>query len=56
MTKQEKTIKAIGEVVLRVKTMKVMHEFYENTLGLELLGEFEKMIFFQIAPSSGGHT
>jgi catechol 2,3-dioxygenase-like lactoylglutathione lyase family enzyme len=55
MTKQEKTIKAIGEIVLRVKDMKVMQEFYENILGLELLGDFEKMVFFQIAPSYGGH-
>jgi catechol 2,3-dioxygenase-like lactoylglutathione lyase family enzyme len=55
MTKQEKTIKAIGEIVLRVKDMKVMREFYENILGLELLGDFEKMVFFQIAPSYGGH-
>ena len=55
MTKQEKTIKAIGEIVLRVKEMQVMREFYENILGLEIFGEFEKMIFFQIAPSYGGH-
>jgi catechol 2,3-dioxygenase-like lactoylglutathione lyase family enzyme len=55
MTKPEKTIKAIGEIVLRVKDMKVMREFYENVLGLELLGEDEQMIFFQIAPSYGGH-
>jgi len=55
MTKQEKTIKAIGEIVLRVKDMRVMREFYENILGLELLGDFEKMVFFQIAPSYGGH-
>ena len=55
MTKQEITIKAIGEIVLRVKDMKVMREFYENILGLELLGDFEKMVFFQIAPSYGGH-
>lgn len=56
MKKQEKIIKAIGEIVLRVKNMKAMREFYENILGLELLGDFEKMIFFQIAPSYGGHT
>lgn len=56
MKKQEKTIKAIGEVVLRVRDMNVMREFYENVLGLEIIGEFEKMIFFQIAPSYGGHT
>lgn len=55
MTKQDKTIKALGEIVLRVKDMQVMREFYENILGLELFGEFEKMIFFQIAPSYGGH-
>lgn len=55
MDKPERPIKALGEIVLRVKDMKVMREFYENILGLELLGDFEKMIFFQIAPSYGGH-
>jgi catechol-2,3-dioxygenase len=55
MTKQTKTIKAIGEIVLRVNDMQGMREFYENILGLEIFGEFEKMIFFQIAPSYGGH-
>ena len=54
MSNQNKTIKAIGEIVLRVKDMQVMREFYENILGLEIFGEFEKMIFFQIAPSCGG--
>lgn len=55
MDKSERPIKALGEIVLRVKDMKVMREFYENILGLELLGDFEKMVFFQIAPSYGGH-
>ena len=55
MKKQEKTIKAIGEIALRVRDMKVMRKFYENILGLEILGEFENMIFFRIAPSYGGH-
>jgi catechol 2,3-dioxygenase-like lactoylglutathione lyase family enzyme len=55
MHKPEKTIKAIGEIVLRVRDMQVMREFYESILGLEIVGDFEKMIFFQIAPSYGGH-
>mgnify|MGYP001329806431 CR=1 FL=1 len=56
MKKQEKTIKAIGEIVIRVKDLDVMQEFYENILGLELLKRFEDMVFFKIAPNFGGHT
>jgi len=56
MTTQEKTIKAIGEIVLRVKDMQVMREFYEKVLGLEVMRDFENIIFLKIAPSYGGHT
>ena len=48
MNKKERPIKALGEIVLRVRNLKEMQEFYENILGLEIFGEFEKMIFFQI--------
>jgi len=55
MKKPEKTIKALGEIALRVKSMKSMREFYENVLGLELMGDFENIVFLKIAPSFGGH-
>ena len=56
MATQEKTIKAIGEIVLRVKDMKSMREFYEKVLGLEVMRDFENIIFLKIAPGYGGHT
>ena len=50
-------IKALGEVVLRVKDMDTMQEFYEKVVGLELLARYESdMAFFRIAPDYEGHT
>jgi catechol-2,3-dioxygenase len=56
MDQRERPIKAIGEIVLRVRNLKTMQEFYENIIGLELLKKFEDIIFFKVAPSYGGHT
>jgi catechol-2,3-dioxygenase len=50
-------IKALGEVVLRVRDMDTMQEFYEKVVGLELLERSENMMaFFRIAPDYEGHT
>jgi catechol-2,3-dioxygenase len=50
-------IKALGEVVLRVRDMDTMQEFYEKAVGLELLERDENvMAFFRIAPDYEGHT
>ena len=50
-------IKALGEVVLRVRNMDTMQEFYEKVVGLELLARYESdMAFFRIAPDYEGHT
>jgi catechol-2,3-dioxygenase len=50
-------IKALGEVVLRVRNMDTMQEFYEKVVGLELLERSENMMaFFRIAPDYEGHT
>jgi catechol-2,3-dioxygenase len=48
-------IKALGEIVIRVKNLQTMQEFYENVIGLEILGRFDDSVFFKIAPSYGGH-
>jgi catechol-2,3-dioxygenase len=32
-----------------------MQEFYENVIGLEILGRFDDSVFFKVAPSYGGH-
>jgi catechol-2,3-dioxygenase len=56
MDKPDRPIKALGEIVIRVKNLQVMQEFYENVIGLEILGRSEDMVFFKVAPSYGGHT
>jgi catechol-2,3-dioxygenase len=49
-------IRGLGEVVLRVKNLEVMKDFYVRILGLELMKEFEGIAFFKIAEGYGGHT
>jgi catechol 2,3-dioxygenase-like lactoylglutathione lyase family enzyme len=56
MDKPDRPIKALGEIVIRVKNLQAMQEFYENVIGLEILGRSEDMVFFKVAPSYGGHT
>lgn len=46
----------LGEIVLRVKNLQVMQEFYKNTIGLEIMQRFDDSVFFKIAPSYGPHT
>ena len=40
MDKLERPIKALGEIVLRVKNLQTMQEFYENVIGLEMSSWF----------------
>lgn len=54
--KLERPIKALGEIVLRVRNLKTMQEFYENVIGLEFLQRFENNVFFKVAPGYEGHT
>jgi catechol 2,3-dioxygenase len=57
MSKSTRPIKALGEVVLRVRDMDSMQEFYEKVVGLELLARYESaMAFFRIASDYEGHT
>ena len=57
MSETTRPIKALGEVVLRVRNLDTMQEFYENAVGLELLERSENMMaFFRIAPDYEGHT
>ncbi len=56
MDKLERPIKALGEIVFRVKNLQTMQEFYENVIGLEILQRFENSVFFKIAPGFAGHT
>ncbi len=51
----ERPIKALGEIVIRVKNLQAMQEFYENVIGLEILGRSDDMVFFKVAPGNGGY-
>jgi len=48
-------IKGLGEVVLRVKNMGAVKDFYQNTIGLELLKDGNGHTFFKIAEGYRGH-
>ena len=57
MSETTRPIKALGEVVLRVRNLDTMQEFYEKVVGLELLERCENtMVFFRIASDYEGHT
>lgn len=49
-------IKGLGEIVLRVNDMVLMKNFYQKTIGFELMNESENYTFFKIADGVGGHT
>ena len=49
-------IKGLGEIVLRVNDMVLMENFYQKTIGFELMHESERYTFFKIADGVGGHT
>ena len=57
MSEHFRAIKSLGEVVLRVRNIDTMQEFYKKVVGLELLARDESvMAFFRIASDYGGHT
>ena len=56
MTRQRTVVRGLGEVALRVNDLHRMKQFYQEVLGLELLGEFPSAVFFRIAEGYDGHT
>lgn len=57
MSEYTRPIKALGEVILRVRNLDTMQAFYETVVGLELLQRCENtMVFFRIALDYEGHT
>src|SRR6185436_695686 len=54
--KSHSAVKALGEVALRVNDLQLMKRFYQDVLGLEVLGEFAKLALLRIADGYGGHT
>lgn len=49
-------VRTLGEIALRVNDLHRMRRFYEETLGLEAVGEFPEAVFLRIADDYGGHT
>jgi catechol-2,3-dioxygenase len=56
MNKSTGCIKGLGEVSIRVNDLDLMHKFYEDVIGLEILRREESYSFFKIAEGYGGHT
>lgn len=56
MNKSNRRIKGLGEVSIRVNNLDAMHKFYEEVLGLEVIGREESYVFFKIAEGYAGHT
>jgi len=56
MEKQSRRIKGLGEIALRVTDLAAMERFYQDVVGLEVLGRSERAVFFGIANGYGGHT
>jgi catechol-2,3-dioxygenase len=56
MVNRERPIKGLGEIALRVSDLGSMQRFYEEVVGLELMGRFDHAAFFKIAEGYGGHT
>ena len=55
MDKAIHTIKALGEVSIRVTNLDAMHKFYKEVLGLEVLRREKNFVFFKIAEGYAGH-
>ena len=53
---QQRAVKALGEIALRVKNLDSMQRFYEEDRGLELMKRFPHAVFFKIAEGYGGHA
>jgi len=54
---RETAVKALGEVVLRVRDLDKMQEFYETVVGLERLHRIgDTHVFLRVADGYGGHT
>ncbi len=56
MNKSERHVKGLGEVSIRVNNLDLMHKFYEEVIGLEVLSRGESHVFFKIAEGYGGHS
>ncbi len=55
MTAERTAAKTLGEVALRVNDLNRMKRFYQEALGLEVLGEFPSAVLLRIADGYDGH-
>ena len=56
MGDRKPAVRALGEIALRVQDLGAMRKFYEETVGLELMNQSPKSVFFRIADGYAGHT
>jgi catechol-2,3-dioxygenase len=56
MGDRKPAVRALGEIALRVQDLGGMRKFYEETVGLELMNQSPKSVFFRIADGYAGHT
>jgi catechol-2,3-dioxygenase len=55
MHNQERPIKALGEIALRVTDLDTMQRFYEKIVALEVMRRADNAVFFKIADGYAGH-
>ena len=48
-------IKGLGEVIIRVKDLAAVTQFYEELIGLEVLEKGPRFVFFKLADGFEGH-
>ena len=56
MRSRRTSVRALGEIALRVRDLDAMQRFYEEVIGLELMKRFPDCAFFRIADGFEGHT
>jgi catechol 2,3-dioxygenase-like lactoylglutathione lyase family enzyme len=49
-------VRALGETVLRVKDLVRVKRFYTDVIGLDVLREFEGIVFLKLSDGYAGHT
>ena len=49
-------VRALGETVLRVKDLPRVKRFYIDVIGLDVLREFDGIVFLKVSDGYGGHT
>src|SRR5262245_19840108 len=56
MGTSNRRVKGLGEVSLVVRNLDTMQKFYEDVIGLDVIGREDGYVFFRIADGYGGHS